>query len=202
MEKFENCNITYNTDNLTIKADKDLYNNSFYFEDFLDDHNFSRLIKSIEREIRSSIEYNMYLSLLKSNCPILTSDNIQNNISDDFTDIEMHHYPLTLADIVESVLIHRELNKIKITSFSVAKEIMELHFKNKIGLVPLSVTNHELAHNGALFISKKQIFGDWEYFLKEYADGISGIIKENIKKLEEYSESHISSDFNGIYTYD
>ena len=198
----EISNITYNPDKLTMKADTDLYNASFYFEDFLDDNNFRKMVKNTEREIRSSLEYNTYLKLLKNNCPILCSDNIQNNINDNMTDIELHHYPLTLSDIVETVLVHRELNKIDIDSFSVAKEIMELHFKNKIGLVPLTITNHQLAHAGALFISKDQIFGDWKWFVEKYSDGISGTLREDLRTLEEYSSLHISSDFNNFYNYD
>ena len=76
---------------------------------------------------------------------------------------------------------------------------MELHFKNLIGLVPLSKTNHELAHNGKLFLSKNQIFGNYTKFMEKYDDALDAQLKERISKMEELSNKNIPSDFGGLF---
>ena len=59
---------------------------------------------------------------------------------------------------------------------------MEAHYNNIIGLVPLTKMNHELAHNGDIFLSKKQIFGDYAVFMKKYENAISVDILRKIQK--------------------
>ena len=86
-------------------------------------------------------------------------------------DIELHHYPLNLFQIVETVMNYHVIHGDRFTSFSLALEILQLHYQNKIGLVPLDKTNHELAHNYSIFLSSKQIFGNRKEFVKQYAEG-------------------------------
>ena len=77
------------------------------------------------------------------------------NISTLDTDLEFHHYPFTLYDICEIVVMKGAADQKYESSFSAAKKIMDLHYKNIIGLVPLTKTNHELAHDGKIFLSTK-----------------------------------------------
>ena len=46
---------------------------------------------------------------------------------------------------------------------------MELHFKNKIGYVPLLSSLHEKFHNGFLQIPKELLHGDYNFFIKNYS---------------------------------
>ena len=81
----------------------------------------------------------------KETYPVLLNDNITSNITED-ANIEFHHYPFTLYDIVDIVLCNYLIKGKPITSFYIAEEVLDLHFKMKIGIVPLTTTNHELAH--------------------------------------------------------
>jgi len=184
--------------NIVMKSGS-IFCSSFYFQDFYDDKLIVKFIKSTEAIIRQSKEYYNYLALLKTNYNILNFDNIQSHISESDASIEIHHYPFTLFEIVDIVMTHHITKKENFTSFSLAREIMDLHFQHKIGFVPLNITNHQLAHDNALFISFNQVFGNWRAFYKEYEDGISAEAKERIAKLEALTAAHMASDFKGIY---
>lgn len=185
--------------NVIIKSSSSLFAETFYFNDILDDKTVKKFIKNTEKTIRSSKEYNGYIGLLKSNYDILNYDNILSNISSNDASIEFHHYPFTLYEIVDIVLSYHMIKKEKVTTFSLAKEIMELHFQHKIGLVPLSTTTHELGHDNSIFISKKQIFGKYEEFAEKYSIALSNENKNKLNKLEEMSALNIQKDLRGLF---
>ena len=185
-------------DNLKIKSNKSIYCESFYFVDVFDETNLKKFIKSVERTVRSSKEYKRYIENLRTNVHALNYDTIMSNISNTDTALEFHHYPLSLYEISEILILDHLANKDNITSFSIAKEIMEYHFKNKIGLVSLTKTNHELAHDGALFLHKNQIFGKYEEFINEHPNGISMEIRNKIDRLNKMSDANVATDFKGL----
>ena len=186
-------------DEVGIKSTDSPFVATFYFEDVYDDRACKRFIGNVERLIRQSKEYKTYIELLRTNIEELNHDNILSNITTADTDMEFHHYPFTLYDIVEIIMLHHIANKEKFTSFSLAKEIMELHYQHLIGLVPLSHTNHELAHAGSLFISSKQVFGKYMDFVEKYKDGVSNAKLDLLARIEKYTEEGIPSDFKGIF---
>lgn len=181
-----------------IRADSTPFAECFYFQDFYDESSIKKFAKNVEKLIRTSREYNEYIELLRTNCTDLNHDNIMHNITNGDVDLEFHHYPFTLYDIVVIVMNKHVIDAEKFTSFSIAKEVMKLHYAHKIGLVPLTKTNHELAHDGKLFISEKQIFGDFHKFMKEYDKGITIEQKSIISELEKMSSENIPSDIGGI----
>lgn len=185
-------------DNLKIKSNKSIYCESFYFVDVFDETNLKKFIKSVERTVRSSKEYKRYIENLRTNVHALNYDTVMSNISNTDTALEFHHYPLSLYEISEILILDHLANKDNITSFSIAKEIMEYHFKNKIGLVSLTKTNHELAHDGALFLHKNQIFGKYEEFINEHPNGISMEIRNKIDRLNKMSDANVATDFKGL----
>lgn len=181
-----------------IKADDSPWAVPFQFQDFYNDKAIKKFINSVERLVRTSREYKVYIELLRTNVHQLNHDNILSNITTADVDLEFHHYPFTLYEIVEVIMLDHIANDVKFTSFSLAKEIMELHYKHFIGIVPLTKTTHELAHSGNLFISTNQIFGEYKKFMELYPAGISVDLKDKIKKLEEYTSKGIPSDFKGL----
>lgn len=185
-------------DNLKIKSNRSIYCESFYFIDVFDEVNLKKFIKSVERTVRSSREYKKYIENLRTNVHALNYDTVMSNISNTDTALEFHHYPLSLYEISEILILDHLANKDNITSFSIAKEIMECHFKNKIGLVSLTKTNHELAHDGAIFLHKNQIFGKYEEFINEHPGGISMDIRNKINRLNEMSDANVATDFKGL----
>ncbi len=190
---------TDNNGNIIVKGSNSIYCESFYFQDYLDESLMHKFIKNTESIIRQSKEYNDYLSLIKTNYNILNFDNVLSHINSSDASIEIHHYPLTLYEIIDIIVTHHINKKENFTSFSIAKEVMGLHFKQEIGFVPLTKTNHELAHTDGLFISYKQVFGKWRKFCMDYLDGISAGVQEKLNKLEELSNAGLASDFRGLY---
>ena len=137
-----------------IKSSESPWAVSYYFNDIYDEKAMKKFITSVEKLIRTSREYKAYIELLRTNVYALNHDSIMNNITTADVDLEFHHTPLTLYDIVETVILHHVANDEKFTSFSIAKEVMGLHFKHYIGICPMTKTTHELAHSGNLFISE------------------------------------------------
>lgn len=186
------------TNGPALKSTESPWIADFYFTDFYDEGLYKKFIKSIEKLIRTSREYHTYIELLRSNINELNHDNIQKNITTGDVDLEFHHYPFTLYDIADIVVSHHIIAGDNITSFSIAKEIMKIHYENIIGLVPLTKTNHELAHSGNLFISEKQIFGNYKEFMNRYSDGISPELMNKVLYMQQLSKSGMPSDFKNI----
>lgn len=200
MSKIGNILTIPSEKNVSIKSENSPFGENFFFYDLMDEKALKSFIKSTERLIRSSKEYTFYIEELRTNFDILNQDNIQGNIKATDAELEFHHYPFSLYSLVESVVFKNFMEDIKINTFRVAEEVMKLHFENKVGLVSLSKTNHQLAHDGKIFINKKQIFGDYKKFMEEYQTGISTYMQDRIKEMEEASENGNPTDFNNIYS--
>jgi hypothetical protein len=95
--------------------------------------------------------------------------------------IEMHHYPFTLYDLVDIVITKRNRANQGFSTIEVANEVVELHYRNLIGLVPLSKTAHQLAHSGEIFIDLRHVFGNYKEFISQYNAGMTG---EHIERLQ------------------
>ena len=133
--------------------------------------------KYIEKLIRTSAEYKRYIGILKNDFD-LTSCKVLDKV--DIKDVkkvgfEFHHYPATLYDIVYAVRETFREDPEKSTlapykSFEIANYVMKLHYEGKVGLVPLTKTAHELAHNGHIFIplSKNYVFGNYKEMIEEH----------------------------------
>ena len=110
--------------------------------------------------------------------------------------IEIHHYPFTLRDICEIVFKKREYYGESLTVNMVAKEVMSLHYKLVIGLIPLSETVHELAHSGRLFIPIDKVLGRYNIFVDCYEPFCKPEQLDALKRIEKYSMEQRSQLFN------
>ena len=183
---------------VAIKSENSPFATSFYFDNYYDDKAVKKFIKSCERMIRHSTEYKLYIEQLRSNLSELNRDVVQGNITTLDADLEFHHYPFSLYDLIEIYMIKAMLEDRKITTYSVSRAIMDLHYKHHVGLVPLGKTNHELVHDGKLFISENQIFGNFKQFARDYDIAISMDLKAKLKDLKNYTEKDSPTDFMGI----
>lgn len=148
-----------------------------------------KFIKGTETLIRSSLEYKTYIKFLKDNldmnrCAVLK--NIKNGDGKRYR-IEIHHEPFTLFDIVETVINRRLADGEDINALHVADEVMELHYEGHIGLIPLSVTMHELVHNGRIFIPLQYIYHKYDEFYKEYKDYMNPVLLDKIQAKVDLS---------------
>lgn len=175
-----------------MKKDKILEPINYSFSGFFDNKVFSRFVKSTERTIRSDRSYLNYIKKVKEAEQNLGKDVILNNLKSSEVEIQMHHHPLTLYDLVSIVALHNFNNDIEFSSISLAKEVIQAHYDNRVGLAPMSVTTHELAHAAIepksksryINLTKKQIFGKYEEFVDRYKDGLTLDVREKLKEFE------------------
>lgn len=154
--------------------------------DLADPDVFESFIKSTERLIRTDERYKNYISELKSRG--FNRDVIQSGIDNDKfpnTAIEMHHGPMfTLYDICSIVTDHLLNSDEKVSTFKIADIVLTEHEMNHVQVVMgLTKTNHQLVHDGKIFIHINQSIGDILAFIKSYKKGIR---REHLYTLEEY----------------
>lgn len=110
--------------------------------------------------------------------------------------IEMHHGPiLTLFDTCEIVTNHFRAHNVKdITTFKVAREVVEQHRQNNVRVIFLAKSVHQKVHDEGIYLNYKQGFGDTIKFLELYKDGVSKDMRIKINEYIAWSMEHDSSD--------
>ena len=83
-----------------------------------------------------------------------------------------------------------------VSCFDVSERVTEEHFKNHVGLVPLSKTLHDMAHNKAIIIPISSVNGNYKKFIEKYKESIPEEMLTRIKTLESYTDSEESAEFN------
>ena len=159
--------------------------------DLANPKDFERYVKDVKSEVRGSIEYREMVKYLREYCGMDRSGlnpDITNNDSKRVK-IEIHHTPFVLEDIVRIVYEKRLANHEDLSVEMVAKEVMACHYRCIIGLYPLTATEHELVHNGYLFIPPSKVFGRYDLFMQEYAPYIDPADKETIEEIEGHEKS-------------
>ena len=166
------------------------------------DRDKTKLIKRIERQIRSSQEYRDYIVFLRDNVG-MDACAFFNNINKDSSKlirIEIHHEPLTLYDYVRVVLEKYIKEGLPINDMMIGEEAMELHYKNQVGLIPLSKTLHLIIHGDnseKLVIPAYMIFGDYSKFIEDYGDYLDedDVIYTKIEKMIERTKEIKKNSF-------
>jgi hypothetical protein len=154
-----------------------------------DEKDYKRFITDIEREVRKSFEYRQFIKYIRDNMDMNKCSFLKGVSNDETFDIkiEIHHYPFTLHDISEIVLRKRQYYGESTQLQMVAKEVMQLHYKLIIGLIPLSQTVHKLAHNGRIFIPVDKVLGRYNIFVKYYEPFCDPEQLETLKRIEDYT---------------
>lgn len=158
-----------------------------------------KFVKIIEKLVRSSIEYRDYISFLRDHFD-MNQCAYYNNIDNKDTyrvKIEVHHSPFTLYDIAYIILNkHFAMYGNNINLSSIVYEILEIHYKGIVGLIPLNKTIHDLTHNGYLFIPISYVFGNVEQFYQEYFNYMTEQQKELYEKnCNVDNETQVIPDF-------
>lgn len=147
-----------------------------------------KYISRIERLVRSSLEYRDYINFLKENVGLdsciffqhVGGGNKRSRVS-----VEMHHEPFTLYDIVKAVLDKYQEEGLPLNDLNIADEVMKLHYENKVGLVPLSKTAHQIIHNSTkLFVPLNMVYGQYSQFLEEYDPYVEDLYDKLQKKMD------------------
>jgi hypothetical protein len=180
--------------NLIYKGVKNYFDLNYYFTEIPDDRTYTAFIKNIEKQFRGSDEYSYYIHCLK--CAGFNYDFLMPNINDMIIDIELHHTPLTLYEIIEILIEYAFSKKELINTFTIIKTLIQEHFNHCVGLVMLCTTNHQLVHSDKLKITKDMIFGDYKSFLNDYDSVVSDALRS---KLQDFN---IRTNVDGVEMLD
>ncbi len=166
---------------------------------FDEDKDFDRFIKSVEKLVRHSREYREWVKYLIevlecTNCALTEESNEQ-------CSTEIHHHPINLYSIVKSVTIQNINKENEFCSFDIAQEVMELHFQNRVGFIPLIKSIHEKYHNGYLDIPIDLCQGDWKYLLNTYTfedEELQSILRLASIKKEDLKLKWTKNQYPGV----
>lgn len=168
-------------------------------------------VARVEKLIRSSLEYRDYINFLKNNMDMdrcwffkkvcQEKTNGRKRIS-----IEVHHAPFTLYDYVCTVIDRFQEEGRPLNALLIADEVMELHYSNKVGLIPLSKTIHQIVHNSSkIKIPLYAIYGNYTEFLEDYEEtNYSDILYDKLEREIEITKGLKPEDFDAIskeFTY-
>jgi hypothetical protein len=146
--------------------------------EFFSTGDYNSYIKNIEKMIRNSVEYKDWVQMLRDEQGAYKCF-ISGATLDECT-IEIHHTPFTLFDIIDIVISSKTE---KFCTFTIALEVMQLHFDNFIGWYPLTSTLHEKVHNEIIKLESNQLRGNFLELTNKY--NISKDIKVKVKKVFE-----------------
>ena len=164
------------------------------------------LVHKIEKVIRNSFEYRQYVTICRTEFDLTKCKFIPDvDLVDGSVSLELHHYPFTLFDITKGVLRDRygildDRNPVysePVNLFSIAERVMKLHYLGVVGLVPLSLTAHELAHGGDIFIplTEEYVFGSWKELLDkpgEYDIDLDDQVIFNVRRAIEMTDEMLA----------
>lgn len=169
------------------------------------------LVKRIEKIVRSSGEYRDYTFFLRKNMDMDSCAFFHNISKANGTRVrvEIHHSPLTLFDIATIILERAIAEGEEIDDLLLAEEVAEMHYKNMVGLIPLSKTLHELAHpkeGEPLVIPLYMIYGNYFAFLQKYKPywEDNDMIKAKLDAFIQQTKEIKDTDFDMLkerYTY-
>ena len=159
-----------------------------------------KVINYIEREERSSYEYKKYINYLKNELDLTKCSLLPNlDCSTGAASLEFHHYPMNLYEITETVgkkMLDNLTEGETVSCFDIAEKVMEEHYLGNIGLVPLTKTLHDMAHNRSIIIPISKVNGNYKRFLQKYNSYIDEDIKDRIKEAELTSDEDDAKLYN------
>lgn len=128
----------------------------------------TRFLKDCERLVRDNDRYNKYIHRLKTKVK-LNRCQVLSGLTDMDCTVEMHHGPIfTLYDYCDIILDFYLQKGWDITTFRIAKHVLDEHWADRIQVVMLSITIHQEVHDREMFLNMQQAWGDLHSFLKRY----------------------------------
>lgn len=135
-------------------------------ESFSDDKDEIKFIKAVEKMVRFSPEYRLWVDYIvetlgQNKCEFT------NEIKGECP-VEVHHHPICLYTIVKTVIMSYLKEHKSFCTFDIARDVIELHFQNKVGYVLMISALHEKYHNGYMQIPIEFVNGDYKHILTHY----------------------------------
>ena len=168
-----------------------------------------KFIDRVKKIIRTSDEYRDYIKFLKENMDMdkcIFFQHVQTKKDQRMrVSIEVHHEPFTLEDYVTTMIQKFEDEGQELNDLLIAEEVLELHYANKVGLVPLSKTMHQMVHNSEkLLVPLNMCYGEYSKFLEEYDIFVDDQLYEKLDKKMKMTEELTPESFDAIkkeFTY-
>ena len=161
-----------------------------------------KFIERTKRIIRSSKEYKDYIRYLKENMDMDRCVFFKKvkHTSDNAIKIEVHHEPFTLDDIVRTVINKQLAEGRKLNDLDVANEVMELHYNDMVGLVPLSETIHELVHSDTnkVFVPLNMVYGNFNKFFELYQNYMEDDILTRLESKIDQTKNMTEDAFDAL----
>lgn len=196
---------TNENENPTIICPNATYSISFGFdkEASYDLEEYKLFIDAAIREFRHSRTYSHYKAYLiglgMNGCQF--HPYIQNAADDDqMATLEMHHCMLTIFDIATIIAEHYLNLGTRLTEFDLSELLRIEHMDNRIPIVMLCKSCHQMYHHKYLYVHPEMIFGKWWELLERYKLGLTRDIaykvmmylnqasKEKFEKKKEIAE--------------
>ena len=159
--------ISSNVDNKEITSDNSPYNLTLRREEFSDDKQIKKFIKSVEAIVRGIPEYRDLTTYIKETLGhyawALTKE-LSSQVH-----VDIHHHPVSLYSIVKAHIFKKLEDNQEFCSLDIAQEVIEMHYENRVGYIPLVRTLHEKFHAGFLSLPIDIVHGDYRYFIQNYS---------------------------------
>ena len=158
--------------NPTLYAPHDNESISFYLT--LESFNVEIIrsfIRNAIKQFRKSVMYTSYKNYLMglglNRCQVL-------GIDSSMATLEMHHNFLKLDEIALLITNHILNTYGMVNTFMVVRELKRVHAENKVPIVMISKTVHQLYHaNKEFVLPGKLCFGFWTELIKEFKMGLT-----------------------------
>ena len=172
---------------INISIDEKPERPTYCFKNNKDRYKYCTMIKMM---VRNSPEYREYVSFLKKHIHMDRCVVFKKIISEPHKkySIELHHDPFTLMEIINVVVSKRQALGESLNPYMVVDEVLELHYDNKVGLINLSKTAHELAEKGRIFIPLQLIYQRYDLFVNEYEEYMDDTLKQKIEMIIQMSQ--------------
>ncbi len=141
-------------------------------ESLNDTDHYSQFIHNAVSQFRHLRVYKNYKNFLMT----LGLDHCQylHNVDSNMATLEMNHCILTIFDVALMICEHYINTYGYCSTMHIVAALREEHTHNRIPLVIMSKTVHQLYHNDDLFfVHPKQVFGMWTDLLARYCNGIT-----------------------------
>lgn len=163
-----------NNGNPTLRSPSSVYEISLMQtkDTVADIDSYAKFINSAISQFRHTRFYKNY----KANLMALGLDHCAylHNVNSDMADLEMNHVILTIFDIALMIAEHYLNTYGYVSSFHIVGALREEHKQNRVPIIMMSKTVHQLYHNDDLFyVHPNQIFGKWTELIKTYYNGIT-----------------------------
>jgi len=185
----DNTTIKTSEDNvLTLCSDNIPFQLSMRISKFENDSEYNKFIKSVERMVRSSMEYKLWKSYLIDVLGMTTCVITDENLVE--LSLEVHHHIPSLYIITKGILNKLIDEDQEFCSFDVATKVIELHFQNQLGYVMLCSSMHEKFHNGFLDLPIEAVRGNYMAFVNEYSQYLDDEDLDKINSNIQTKESN------------